>query len=159
MKLMISWSKWAVRFLAAAAVALLFAACGDSTGGQSSAGRSCTPTNLTNCIATPPKCADTLYVCIANQCVYRRKNSMSCPCIQHDVRLCDVLPGPMHGIQRCVANHTGTATSWSACEPVPCIDGASRCVDADTYQMCDGDDWGAEQNCASGETCSDGVCE
>lgn len=49
-----------------------------------------------------------------NGCTYQLKTDPSCPCIERDVRLCNVDP-TTPGVQICTANAGRTATLWGTC--------------------------------------------
>jgi hypothetical protein len=49
-----------------------------------------------------------------NGCTYQLKTDPSCPCIERDVRLCNVNP-TTPGVQICTANAGRTATLWGTC--------------------------------------------
>src|SRR5690349_17747609 len=49
-----------------------------------------------------------------NGCTYQLKTDPSCPCLERDVRLCNISPG-VPGVQICTANASRTATLWGTC--------------------------------------------
>lgn len=58
------------------------------------------------CLQGPPR-----------ECVWRlNTSSTSCPCMEHDVRLCDLSGSP--GVQICM-KASSTATYWGTCESCP----------------------------------------
>lgn len=76
-------------------------------------------TSLANCTAHPPVCANLATISCPTQapreCVYSLKISASCPCLEHDVRLCDFGGSP--GVQICTAS--GSTTAWADCIACP----------------------------------------
>jgi hypothetical protein len=74
------------------------------------------------CQTNAPVCASaTGVVCTAGpprECIYKlNTGSSSCPCLEHDVRLCTVSGGGA-GVQICTRS-SSTATFWSACQTTP----------------------------------------
>lgn len=60
----------------------------------------------TGCTQGPPR-----------ECVWRlNTSSTSCPCMEHDVRLCDNSGSP--GVEICMKD-SATATHWGACQTTP----------------------------------------
>jgi hypothetical protein len=53
------------------------------------------------------------------ECTYKLNTiSSSCPCIEHDVRLCTVSGSGAAGVQICT-KVTSTSTTWAACVACP----------------------------------------
>lgn len=80
---------------------------------------SCTGT--TQCAANLPLCAQaSSATCLPNaprECAWKLAISSSCPCMEHDVRLC--VTGSTPGVEICTANSGRTGTYWAACIPCP----------------------------------------
>jgi hypothetical protein len=77
----------------------------------------CTTVNDCTSGANWPLCAKPLSaVChsVSHECTYQIKNDTSCPCLERDVRLCNVSP-TVPGVQICTANAGRTATFWGTC--------------------------------------------
>jgi hypothetical protein len=51
---------------------------------------------------------------VAHECTWQIKNDPACPCLERDVRLCNVNP-TTPGVQICTANAGRTATFWGTC--------------------------------------------
>jgi hypothetical protein len=84
-------------------------------GGISCSGTSQCQTAMPLCaIATSPTCLPDA----PRECAYKLNISSSCPCLEHDVRLC-TLSGGGAGVQICTANAQRTATSWATCTATP----------------------------------------
>jgi hypothetical protein len=83
-------------------------------------GISCTGTS--QCASNMPLCAiSTSSTCLPDaprECAYKLNISATCPCLEHDVRLC-TLGGGGNGVQICTANAGRTATYWAACTTTP----------------------------------------
>jgi hypothetical protein len=74
-----------------------------------------------DCTVGMPTCALTAgATCYNNtECTYKlNTGSSSCPCIQHDVRLCTVPGSGAAGVQICT-KVTSTSTTWAACIACP----------------------------------------
>lgn len=68
-------------------------------------------------VAAWPLCAKTASaVChsVSHECTYQIKNDVACPCLERDVRLCNV-NATTPGVQICTANAGRTATFWGTC--------------------------------------------
>jgi hypothetical protein len=68
-----------------------------------------------------PVCALTAgATCFNNtECTYKlNTTSATCPCIEHDVRLCTVPGSGAAGVQICTKVNT-TTTTWAACVACP----------------------------------------
>jgi hypothetical protein len=53
------------------------------------------------------------------ECTYKlNTTSLTCPCIEHDVRLCTVPGSGAAGVQICT-KVSSTATTWAACIACP----------------------------------------
>jgi hypothetical protein len=75
-----------------------------------------------DCLVNVPACASsTGIVCTVGpprECIYKlNTGSSSCPCLEHDVRLCTVAPSTP-GVQVCTRS-SSTATYWAACQATP----------------------------------------
>lgn len=94
-------------------------------------------TGLPDCTAVTPVCANpTTIACptvvppTPRECVYSLKISASCPCLEHDVRLCTISGSP--GVQIC-NKVTSTTTAWGSCQTTPACTpwrAATNCLDA-----------------------------
>ncbi len=80
-------------------------------------------TGLPDCTASPPVCVNpatiacpTVVPPTPRECVYSLKISASCPCLEHDVRLCTISGSP--GVQIC-NKVTSTTTAWGSCQTTP----------------------------------------
>lgn len=51
---------------------------------------------------------------VSHECTYQIKTDPACPCLERDVRLCNVNP-TTPGVQICTANAGRTATFWGTC--------------------------------------------
>jgi hypothetical protein len=51
---------------------------------------------------------------VSHECTYQIKTDPACPCLERDVRLCNVSP-TVPGVQICTANAGRTATFWGTC--------------------------------------------
>jgi hypothetical protein len=81
-------------------------------------GKACTAP--ADCLSGMPVCAlSSGSTCFNNaECIYKlNTGSSSCPCIEHDVRLCTVSGGAA-GVQICT-KVTSTMTTWAACTATP----------------------------------------
>jgi hypothetical protein len=79
-------------------------------------GKGCT--GPSDCLTGMPVCALAVGATCFNgaECTYKlNTGSTSCPCIQHDVRLCMVPGSGAPGVQICIAANS-EATSWGNCE-------------------------------------------
>lgn len=77
----------------------------------------CTTTNDCTSVANWPVCAKVgSAVChsVSHECTWQIKNDAACPCLERDVRLCNV-NATTPGVQICVANAGRTGTSWGTC--------------------------------------------
>jgi hypothetical protein len=77
----------------------------------------CTGINDCTSVANWPLCAKPLSaVChsVSHECTWQLKNDPACPCLERDVRLCNVDAG-VPGVQICTANAARTYTYWGAC--------------------------------------------
>jgi uncharacterized membrane protein len=122
-----------VRLASAAALTLCLAQCSseqppdadENLGSISSALEHCggvTCAGSSDCLSNMPVCASTTgVVCTAGpprECIYKlNTGSSSCPCLEHDVRLCTVSGGAA-GVQICTRS-SSTATFWSTCQTTP----------------------------------------
>lgn len=83
-------------------------------------GISCTGT--AQCAANVPLCAiASSATCLPNaprECAWKLNISGTCPCMEHDVRLC-MVGGVTPGVQICTANGARTATYWADCVACP----------------------------------------
>lgn len=75
--------------------------------------------NVNDCTsgANWPLCAKTASaVChsVSHECTWQIKNDPACPCLERDVRLCNV-NATTPGVQICTANAGRTATFWGTC--------------------------------------------
>jgi hypothetical protein len=72
------------------------------------------------CGANPPVCASTTgATCLLTsprECAWKLNISSSCPCMEHDVRLCQYNGGP--GVQIC-GKTSSTSTQWGGCQACP----------------------------------------
>ena len=79
-------------------------------------------TGLSQCQTNLPLCAIPISAtCLPNpprECAWKLNVSGSCPCMEHDVRHCNLNP-TTGGVQICTANADRTATFWAACEATP----------------------------------------
>ncbi len=79
-------------------------------------------TGTTQCTTNVPLCAIPISAtCLPNaprECAWKLNISGSCPCMEHDVRHCN-LDATTGGVQICTANTGRTATSWAACQATP----------------------------------------
>ena len=74
-----------------------------------------------DCTVGMPVCALTAgATCYNNaECTYKlNTSSATCPCIEHDVRLCTVSGSGAAGVQICTKVNT-TTTTWAACVACP----------------------------------------
>lgn len=74
-----------------------------------------------DCTVGMPVCALTAgATCYNNaECTYKlNTSSATCPCIEHDVRLCTVSGSGAAGVQICT-KVTSTQTTWAACVACP----------------------------------------
>lgn|GEM_PF-4029589 len=74
-----------------------------------------------DCLSGMPVCAlSSGSTCFNNtECIYKlNTGSSSCPCIEHDVRLCTVSGSGAAGVQICT-KVTSTMTTWAACVACP----------------------------------------
>jgi hypothetical protein len=73
-----------------------------------------------NCTANVPVCAisssGTCLTTTPRECAWKLNISSACPCMEHDVRLCDFSGSP--GVQICTKN-SSTSTYWAACIACP----------------------------------------
>jgi hypothetical protein len=67
----------------------------------------CAQATSATCLTGPPK-----------ECVWKLAISSSCPCMEHDVRLCTQTNGSP-GVQICTANAPRTGTYWNTCIACP----------------------------------------
>jgi hypothetical protein len=81
-----------------------------------------TCTGVTECQTNLPLCAQaSSATCLSNaprECAWKLAISSSCPCMEHDVRLCTA-SGSVAGVQICTANGARTATYWATCVACP----------------------------------------
>jgi hypothetical protein len=81
-----------------------------------------TCTGNSDCTVNVPLCAQsTSATCLVGpprECAWKLAISSSCPCMEHDVRLCTV-GASTPGVQICTANGARTATYWAACVACP----------------------------------------
>ncbi|HXK16402.1 MAG TPA: hypothetical protein VNG33_01260 [Polyangiaceae bacterium] len=89
----------------------------ESVSGEHCGGIACT--GITQCQSNAPLCAVAASAtCLTDAprvCAWQLNISSSCPCLEHDVRLCAVSGNA--GVQICMAN--GTSTYWSSCQTTP----------------------------------------
>lgn len=112
-----------ITLLFAAPLLLALTQCGkgspSAVGTEHCGGISCT--GITQCQTNAPLCAiATSATCLTDaprECAWKLNISSSCPCLEHDVRLCTVSGNP--GVQICTANPARTATAWAACQTTP----------------------------------------
>ena len=105
------------------ALSLLLTQCGHQSpqplGSEHCGGVACTGNS--DCTVNVPLCAQsTSATCLTNiprECAWKLAISASCPCMEHDVRLCTVSGNP--GVQICTANGAHTATYWATCITTP----------------------------------------
>jgi hypothetical protein len=75
-----------------------------------------------DCQVNVPLCAQSISAtCLPNpprECAWKLAISSSCPCMEHDVRLCTQGNGSP-SVQICTANAARTATFWDACIACP----------------------------------------
>jgi hypothetical protein len=74
-----------------------------------------------DCLTGMPVCALTSGATCYNsiECTYKlNTTSLTCPCIEHDVRLCTVSGSGAAGVQICT-KVSSTATTWAACVACP----------------------------------------
>lgn len=109
--------------LTLAALLVVLCNCGGSQVTVSSehcGGVACTGT--AQCQSNVPLCADPLSATCLNtsprECTWKAKINASCPCMEHNVRLCTA-SGGVPGVQICTANAARTYTYWAACVPCP----------------------------------------
>lgn len=77
----------------------------------------CTSTTDCTSVANFPVCGKVgSAVChsVSHECTWALKNDSSCPCLERDVRLCNVSPS-VPGVQICTKNGAGTGTYWATC--------------------------------------------
>jgi len=65
----------------------------------------CAQASSATCLTTSPR-----------ECAWKLNISTYCPCLEHDVRLCDYNGSP--GVQICTKN-SSTSTYWAACIACP----------------------------------------
>jgi hypothetical protein len=90
-----------------------------SASAERCGGKGCT--GPSDCLSGMPVCAMTAgATCYNNaECTYKlNTSSVTCPCIEHDVRLCTVSGSGAAGVQICTKVNT-TTTTWAACEACP----------------------------------------
>jgi hypothetical protein len=78
-------------------------------------------TSQADCAGSMPTCALTAgATCYNNaECTYKlNTGSVTCPCIEHDVRLCTLSGSGAAGVQICTKVNT-TTTTWAACTTTP----------------------------------------
>jgi hypothetical protein len=81
----------------------------------------CSGVNDCTTVANWPLCAKPLSaVChsVAHECTYQIKTDPACPCLERDVRHCNI-NATTGGVQICVANAGRTATYWDTCQATP----------------------------------------
>lgn len=112
-----------IKLLFAAPLLLALTQCGKAApavGSEHCGGISCTGT--TQCQTAMPLCAvvssPTCLPDAPRECAYKLNISATCPCLEHDVRLCS-LGGGSNGVQICTANAGRTATYWASCVATP----------------------------------------
>jgi hypothetical protein len=90
-----------------------------SSGNEPCGGKTCA--GPTDCLIGMPVCALSSGATCFNgtECTYKlNTGSSSCPCIEHDVRLCTVSGTGAAGTQICT-KVSSTATTWATCAPCP----------------------------------------
>ena len=106
------------------ALSLFLTQCKGSTppslGAEHCGGIACT--GVTQCQTNAPLCAiASSATCLPDaprECAWKLNISASCPCLEHDVRLCTV-GASTPGVQICTANAGRTATYWASCVACP----------------------------------------
>ena len=109
--------KWSLVVLVLACpLFLCLTQCSSSAVSATCGSIACTSNPTCTLPANLPVCAETLSAkCFTGtgECVYKLKTDSLCPCIERDVRLCNI--GATPGVQICTANPARTSTSWAAC--------------------------------------------
>jgi hypothetical protein len=112
-----TWSN--ITLALACPLLLCLTQCGSSSMVGASCGSvACTGTPTCTSAANLPLCAETISAkchSATSECVWKIKTDPNCPCMEHDVRLCNV-NATTPGVQICTANAGRTATSWAACQ-------------------------------------------
>lgn len=121
------------RVLLAGALAVSLSQCGaersdvgtENIGSVSAALEHCggvTCSGGADCQANLPLCAQLSSATCLNtsprECAWKLAISSSCPCMEHDVRLCTQNNGSP-GVQICTANAPRTGTFWESCITCP----------------------------------------
>lgn len=132
----VAWSAVRTTALAAAALCLMQCSAEQSTTGDESeelgsvqsavvtprcGGLACTGTPTCTSAGNVPLCAETVTAkchSAINECVWKIKTDPNCPCMERDVRHCNINP-TTGGVQICVANAGRTATYWDTCQATP----------------------------------------
>lgn len=112
--------------LLAAPLFLSLTQCGSAVlpplGAEHCGGVVCASTN--DCTVNIPVCAQSSSATCLNtsprECAWKLNISASCPCLEHDVRLCDYSGSP--GVQICTKS-SSTSTYWAACIACPTCTG------------------------------------